>query len=513
MGLACTSDGGEAKCDYRAFQTEPFLNTGVFRMRTMDDGALYFTVMTGTLLAPTHEVYRIDREAHAMCLTCAIAGSQRFADPSPDQKWLIVQSGSPEAAEGNLLGELGATQLHALNLETFRLDQLTFEGVNRIPWWAPDGRTVYWTRLDPDLTFHMVEGTFGVEEGLPVLRVTREMEPDWPPDPTPARTLGRRYAWYEAKGVLDGDLIFAGTLGASGNGDIWRMDRASRRVTRLTSHPEYDELVQWAPNGRQLTFASSRGQFQMRRFMPFSAGPPLIDGVMTIPLLMYVIKLQVVPLYFQAWLMNADGSDPVRVFTEEEESGWLYGWVSWAPDSTQFLLTQHALGGRLETLLAPVRTRTMRVLYDCAGATSDWTALKYLPEFDPRRASAPSVTLGLVQPTMLPEAILHENVGGAVSGMAGLDGRVDLGLPAVDVAATYDRFSDDTGASPVTGRIEVRLSSGKAFDDYAASLAVSLAREDDAHFETKIESKGLEVKGTVEWAVEGDAGRQTVDFP
>jgi Tol biopolymer transport system component len=44
----------------------------------------------------------------------------------------------------------------------------------------------------------------------------------------------------------------------SGNRDIWLLDLASGALTRVTTHPANDWQVAWAPDGRQIAFASDR---------------------------------------------------------------------------------------------------------------------------------------------------------------------------------------------------------------------------------------------------------------
>jgi Tol biopolymer transport system component len=44
----------------------------------------------------------------------------------------------------------------------------------------------------------------------------------------------------------------------SGAGDIWLEDVSRHVVTRLTSHPAYDWMPVWSPDGNSIVFASNR---------------------------------------------------------------------------------------------------------------------------------------------------------------------------------------------------------------------------------------------------------------
>ena len=65
----------------------------------------------------------------------------------------------------------------------------------------------------------------------------------------------------------------------NGNSDVFKMDLATRRLTRLTDNPSVDVSPSMSPDGRRITFASDRG----------GSGKP------------------------QIYVMNADGSDQKRI--------------------------------------------------------------------------------------------------------------------------------------------------------------------------------------------------------
>ena len=47
-----------------------------------------------------------------------------------------------------------------------------------------------------------------------------------------------------------------------GNSDVFKMDLAIRRLSRLTNNPAIDVSPSMSPDGRRITFASDRGGSQ-----------------------------------------------------------------------------------------------------------------------------------------------------------------------------------------------------------------------------------------------------------
>jgi tricorn protease len=79
------------------------------------------------------------------------------------------------------------------------------------------------------------------------------------------RHICARRAWHRARSMAgcrhssDGRLIaFCRLDPASGAGDLWLEEVASHITTRLTSHPGYDWIAIWSPDGHRVAFASNR---------------------------------------------------------------------------------------------------------------------------------------------------------------------------------------------------------------------------------------------------------------
>jgi len=523
-----TASAAGALCDYRRSRQELILpDFGVLRMKTLADGSLYFAVMSGRQARANAEVYRIDARGEAQCLTCEVPGHQRFADPSPDGRWLVFQSGAigesgtAASARG---GDVGLTQLYAMDLRSspHRVYRLTGSGVNRIPWWSPDGQRLYWTRVEPDLTFHMWEGRFvETPDAPPRLEPLRELVPRRARAETEAERVGKRFAWYEAKGVFsegDGDdrhdvLVFAATLKESGNTDVWRMDLRDQTVRRITNSSEYDELVQWAPNQAQFSVASSRAHRHLGMISPFSAGPPLMDPYLAAPMVSYVINLQIIPLHFDLWMSDGNGFGARQL--SEADDGWHFAWTSWAPDSSRLLYTQEYKPGTLRGMLGQVRLRTWLIRFECDEPSAAWTAIERLPRFakNPRAPAAPVRIVPAPAVPMPARVTIDENVAGAESGKASIKGWVDLARFSYDIAITYDRFLDSREGMAVSGRAHLAVSNGDSPLRVRTLFDVALRRSNGDSFETSISTRSLLVTGRSRWKVGNDSGATRVRFP
>ncbi len=89
-----------------------------------------------------------------------------------------------------------------------------------------------------------------------------------------------------------------------GNSDVFKMDLATRRLTRLTDHPAIDVSPSMSPNGRRIAFTSDRG------------GTP------------------------QIYVMNADGSDQKRITFGEGR----YQTPVWSPRGDLIAFTRQYRG-------------------------------------------------------------------------------------------------------------------------------------------------------------------------
>lgn len=147
----------------------------------------------------------------------------------------------------------GEKHVFILDIDGQNARQLTKGGgLNLLPGWAPDSRSLLFTsyRYDnPDL----FEIGAGGGESKPISR-------------RPGLNTGGRYS-------PDGSQI-AVTLSQDGNSEIYTLDRNGGVIKRLTNQWGIDTSPSWSPDGKQLAFVSSRGGHPDIYVMSADGGKP-----------------------------------------------------------------------------------------------------------------------------------------------------------------------------------------------------------------------------------------------
>jgi Tol biopolymer transport system component len=195
---------------------------------------------------------------------------------SPDGKRLVFDAPvdlKPNAPSFNF-------DLFLINPDGSALRRLT-RGAQRdiLASWAPDGRTIAFTRLAKR---DRVEEIWLVHaDGTGLRRLRAGANPVWSPDGRSiafSAPLGRRYALFvmEADGGNTRRLTGPGADAGPGdwspdgrrllftrwslgqNGDVWVMDADGGEQRRLTRSPADDFDPTWSPDGRRVLFTSDR---------------------------------------------------------------------------------------------------------------------------------------------------------------------------------------------------------------------------------------------------------------
>lgn len=172
------------------------------------------------------EVYRW--QADARLNLSAYPAVDRDPDGHPQQPWVVFTS----TRDNN-------PNLYVVDREGNNLTRVTDSPYpERQPRWSPDGRQlVYVSEVadkDEELYLTAYPGT-----GNPQ-RLTQSPMPDYDP------------AW-----AVDGQSLFF-TSERDGNGEIYRLHLADKRLERLTQHVARDSHPAPAPDGKQLVFVSDR---------------------------------------------------------------------------------------------------------------------------------------------------------------------------------------------------------------------------------------------------------------
>jgi hypothetical protein len=216
---------------------------------------------------------------------------------------------------------------------------------------APDGRHLGWTasRLD---TRPMLVGTLRREADRYVTTDVRTINPPGPsspmdPDPRGWTNAG---ALYELKGFARGGRAVTYVSSQfEGNPDVFEVDLATGRRTRVTAHPDWDEDDAVSPDGRSLVLYSDRGMHRVDAagLLPRRS---FIDYPLSANAAVYYVGT---PIGFQCdlqpWLLpgggDADGrlaGQPLYPYTggDVHPQNNVPGRGAWSPDSTKVALTE-----------------------------------------------------------------------------------------------------------------------------------------------------------------------------
>jgi Tol biopolymer transport system component len=122
--------------------------------------------------------------------------------------------------------------------------------------------------------------------------------------------------------------------------EIYVMDLATQRVTRLTENDEWDEHAHFSPDGRYIVWMSSEGISQPK-------GDSLTEIVSNPPRVEY-------------WIMKSDGSDKRRIsgFNHPDEPDYIpvpggvgLGDLAWGPDGKTIVAKMRRGRGQEVTVL------------------------------------------------------------------------------------------------------------------------------------------------------------------
>lgn len=155
---------------------------------------------------------------------------------SPDARSLACAYFAPTAADKSALA--------IVDLETGQARPVVDQfGPQFFPAWSPDGKQIAYAYAHCSsacgriLQEIWVADASGGNARQLVMTNAHCLRPAWSPD-------GKQ-------------LAFAADI--EGNFDLWRYDRVSEQITRLTDYPGLDESPAFAPDGKQVAFISNRG--------------------------------------------------------------------------------------------------------------------------------------------------------------------------------------------------------------------------------------------------------------
>ncbi|MES2720964.1 MAG: hypothetical protein V4624_08755 [Pseudomonadota bacterium] len=268
---------------------------------------------------------------------------------------------------------------------------------------------------------------------------------------------------YEFKSFADGgaSALIVGEP-TDGNADMLKVDLASGKTTRLTTHPDWDEDGSFAPDNSSLLVASWRGMNRLDAFSIMPLARPFTQyPVAAAVAIYYVSSHQGFACDLQPWLISGKGDlggktmgQPVAPYRGGNNiSGNNLAALSfWSPDSTRILVQERQLSdipAAANTYVKQKGTAPNRLLI--ARLDRAPTTPAAVVSSEPGAwAKTPSAFMGAYA---LPGVVLvNGNKGGTA--LITYVGNVAAG----NFTVLYDRFTDDgenflDGFSMVTGSV------------------------------------------------------------
>lgn len=208
---------------------------------------------------------------------------------------------------------------------------------NRVPVLSPDGRKLVWTKVRID-GFRMLMADLIHDAGGYRVENIRLLYPLPVTDSEDAEQWRHLGAWYEAKEFTDGGrtLIFSGTRDQGGNVDVYLLDLETGAITRVTTHPEWDEGAEASPDGRWFVFETTRAYDVLSVFANVPV-PSYLDLSMVSPITRITLSGPLHALH-EVYFIDRRGDRPGYIgqrLSRSEDGFAVRAAAHWSPDGTQ----------------------------------------------------------------------------------------------------------------------------------------------------------------------------------
>jgi hypothetical protein len=238
---------------------------------------------------------------------------------------------------------------------------------------APDGVHIAFSDVRSDAAELMVIATLQREADKYVVTDPRVINPPGPTsltDPDP-RAWSDSTALYEFKTFADGgaDATYVEVGGpATLNPDVWEVNLATGRRTRLTANPDWDEDDAPSPDGRSLVVESDRGMHRT----------DMLGGLLPVRGFIDAPQVSIYASYYvagpvdrqcdlQPWLLPAGGDDnaklmgqPIQPYAggDVHAANNVSGWPQWSSDGTEIALNTESYETNLSAPYLLIAHRT-----------------------------------------------------------------------------------------------------------------------------------------------------------
>ncbi len=218
---------------------------------------------------------------------------------------------------------------------------------------APDGVHIAFSDVRSDAAELMIIATLHRQPGKYVITDPRVVNPPGPSSITDTNPLtwSASTALYEFKTFADGgaDATYAEVGGpATLNPDVWEVNLATGKRTRLTANPDWDEDDAPSPDGRSIVVESDRTMHRT----------DMLGGLLPVRGFIDAPQVSIYASYYvagpvdrqcdlQPWLLPAGGDSnaqlmgqPIQPYAggDVHAANNVSGWPQWSPDGTEIAL-------------------------------------------------------------------------------------------------------------------------------------------------------------------------------
>lgn len=308
---------------------------------------------------------------------------------------------------------------------------------------APDGVHIAFSDIRTDAVELMVIATLRRMPAKYVLEDPRVINPAGPTSTTDTNTR----AWSDSSGLFEFKSFADGGAAATyvqvggdalGNPDVWKINLATGRRTRLTANPDWDEDDAPSPDGRSIVVESDRTMHRVDMLGALMPVRDFIDAPEVAVLASYFVGGAVQrQCDLQPWLLPASGDgggqllgQPLQPYSGGSVHGAnnVSGYPQWSPDGTRIALnTESFTTSRSAPYLVVAHLVTRRPSAPTRIVSSQpgrW-APGPLAYHGPIGAVAHVTLRGLSSGTA---SVNYDNTGGLLSGADGV---------------VYNRYSDN----------------------------------------------------------------------
>jgi WD40 repeat protein len=307
---------------------------------------------------------------------------------------------------------------------------------------APDGVHIAFSDVRSDAAELMIIATLQRQATKYVVTDPRVINPAGPTSITDTNTQAwsDSSALYEFKTFADGgaDATYVEVGGpATLNPDVWEVNLATGKRTRLTANPDWDEDDAPSPDGRSIVVESDRTMHRTDMLGGLLPVRGFIDAPQVAIYASYYVQGPVDrQCDLQPWLLPASGDDgakllgePIQPYTggDVHAANNVSGWPQWSPNGTEIALNTESYTTNLSApylliahLVARKPTKPLPIVSSQPGA---W-------------APSPQNYHGAIQSEQ--PVLLHGLASGTV--LVTYDG---LGILSGEDSAIYDDYSDN----------------------------------------------------------------------